>query len=584
MARMWRDRFSASDEAGETIERSRAWGRGRLVVATVMAFSLIAASCTGDTSTPEDEGGDDGAGSSEVKNPGVFVHSLGGEPETMDPAASTDGGFGNRAIIQMYDFLVDLPPDSAAPVPMISTEVPTQENGLVSDDGLTYTFPIREGVTFHDGTDLTADDVKYSWDRVMEMDLPEGQASRLTDIIDETTVVDEFTFEVTLNQPAAYFLTTVAYSPPAAIVSQDAVEANGGVVPGEPNEFMTTNEAGSGPYILEEWERGERIHFTKNEDYWNGAPALDARWEVVDDESVIVLGMQAGDFDLVEPTPQYVEQLQSSDNVCFDESGFLLEPLHLAFNLNIDPEQLPNSDTIPPDFFFDPRVRKAFNLAFDYDAMVNAGLEGFGASGTYLPPGVLGWSEDAPKYSQDLAEAERLFRESGWWDQGFEISVLVEEANPTFLPVGLILKDNLEAMNENFRVNVLQVAETQFDEAHGQTPFPYAMWIKNADPFTDPHQFMQTYFHPDGEWGERLGFRNGMADPDALADVIDRAALSTDVDEREALYGEALQMIYDDPMWIWAADEKNVQIYQCWVQDFVYNPLWIMPRWVFYDK
>jgi peptide/nickel transport system substrate-binding protein len=72
--------------------------------------------------------------------------------------------------------------------------------------------------------------------------------------------------------------------------------------------------------------------------------------------------------------------------------------------------------------------------------------------------------------------------------------------------------------------------------------------------------------------------------PDALADVIDRAAASTDAEEREALYGEALQMIYDDPMWLWAADEKNVQIFQCWVQDFVYNPLWIMPRWVFYDK
>jgi peptide/nickel transport system substrate-binding protein len=347
---------------------------------------------------------------------------------------------------------------------------------------------------------------------------------------------------------------------------------------------MTTNEAGSGPYMLDEWERGERLLFNKFEDYWNGAPALDARWEAVDDESVIVIGMQAGDYDLVEPTPQYVEQLQGSDNVCFDESGFLLEPLHLAFNLNIDPSQLPNSDTIPPDFFYDPRVRKAFNLAFDYDAMVNAGLEGFGASGTYLPPGVLGWSEDAPKYSQDLAEAERLFKETGWWDRGFEVSLLVEEANPTFLPVGLILKDNLEAMNDNFRVNVLQVAETQFDEAHGQTPFPYAMWIKNADPFTDPHQFMQTYFHPDGEWGERLGYRNGMENPEDLADVIDRAALSTDVDEREALYGEALQMIYDDPMWVWAADEKNVQIYQCWVQDFVYNPLWVMPRWVFYNK
>ncbi|MET0474330.1 MAG: ABC transporter substrate-binding protein [Mycobacterium sp.] len=552
-----------------------------------MVLIVAAQACTGGTATPEDEGGGDVGGdttSTEVENPGVLVHALGGEPESLDPAATTDGGFGNRAIIEVYDFLIDIPPDSAEPVPMISTEVPTQENGLVSKDGLTYTFPIREGVTFHDGSDLTAEDVKFSWDRVMEMDLPEGQASKLTDVITETRVVDDYTFEVDIKQPAAWFLTTVVYSPPAAIVSQDAVEANGGVIAGEPNEYMTTHEAGSGPYSLTQWDRGERLTFAKFEDYWGDPASLDARWEVVDDESVIVISMQAGDFDIVEPTPQYVSQLQDSDNVCFDDSGFLLEPLHLAFNLNIDPEQLPNSDTIPPDFFWDPKVRKAFALAFDYDAMVQAGLDGFGASATYLPPAVLGWSEDAPKYEQDLAEAERLFREAGWWDQGFEVSILVEEKNPTFTPVGLILKDSLEALNPNFRVNVVQVAETQFDEAHGKTPFPYAMWIKNADPYTDPYQFMQTYFHPDGEWGERLGYRNGMEDPDALADVIDRAAESTDVAEREQLYGEALQMIYDDPMWVWAADEKNVQIYQCWVENFVYNPLWIMPRWVFYDK
>lgn len=564
------------------ISGSKPWSRTGMLV--LLALILAAQACTG-ASTPDDEGGGDREGtSSEVNNPGVLVHALGGEPESLDPAATTDGGFGNRAIIQVYDFLIDIPPDSAAPVPMLATEVPTQENGLVSDDGLTYTFQIREGVTFHDGTDLTADDVKFSWDRVMEMDLPEGQASRLLDIIAGTRVVDDHTFEVDIKQPAAWFLTTVVYSPPAAIVSQDAVESNGGVVPGEPNEFLTTNEAGSGPYKLVEWDRGERLTFEKNESYWGDPATLDARWEVVDDESVIVIGMQAGDFDVVEPTPQYVSQLQSSDNVCFDDSGFLLEPLHLAFNLNIDPDQLPNSDTIPPDFFYDVRVRQGFALAFDYDAMVSAGLEGFGAVPTYLPPGVLGWSEDAPKYSQDLAEAERLFRESGWWDKGFEVSILVEQNNPTFTPVGLILKDSLEALNPKFRVNVVQVAETQFDEAHGQTPFPYAMWIKNADPYTDPYQFMQTYFHPDGEWGKRLGYRNGYSNAEELADVIDRAGESTDVAERETLYAQALRLIHDDPMWVWAADEKNVQIFQCWVQDFVYNPLWIMPRWVFYDK
>jgi peptide/nickel transport system substrate-binding protein len=564
----------------------RTFATRTLAIASALLLTLSMA--CGNASTPEGEGGGDSVGGegapSEVKNPGVFVHSLGGEPESLDPAATTDGGFGNRAIIQMYDFLVDIPPDSADPVPMVATEVPTKENNLVSPDGLTYTFPIREGIKFHDGTDLNAEDVKFSWDRVMTMNLPEGQASKLTDLIESTRVVDPYRFEVKLKEPAAYFLGTVAYSPPAAIVSKDAVDKNGGVQANQTNEFMTTNEAGSGPYKLTKWDRNQRLTFEKFADYWNGPAKLDARWEVVDDPSVIVIGMKAGDFDLVEPTPQYVTELKGTPNVCFNEAGFLLEPLHLAFNLAIDKAKLPKDDTIPADFFHDPRIRQAFDYAFDYDTMVQSGLEGFGANPTYLPPGVLGWSEDAPKYTQDLGQAEKLFKETGYWDKGFQVSILVEEANPTFTPVGLILKDSLEKLNPKFRVNVVQVAESQFDEMHGEDPFPYAMWIKNADPFTDPYQFMQTYFHPDGEWGTKLGYRSGMKDPDALADVLDKAAVSTNVDEREQLYKQALQMIHDDPMWVWAADEKNVQIMQCWVKDFVYNPLWIMPRWVFYNK
>ena len=126
--------------------------------------------------------------------------------------------------------------------------------------------------------------------------------------------------------------------------------------------------------------------------------------------------------------------------------------------------KLPPSDNIPADFFHDVRIRQAFDYAFDYDTMVQSGLEGFGANPTYLPPGVLGWSEDAPKYKQDLPQAEKLFKETGYWDKGFEVSILVEEDNPTFTPVGLILKDSLEKLNPKFRVNVVQVAESQFDE------------------------------------------------------------------------------------------------------------------------
>jgi peptide/nickel transport system substrate-binding protein len=544
---------------------------------------LLASACTG-ASTPTDEGstGENG-GADGVKNPGVLVHAQGGEPDSLDPARAEPGGRGGQAIIQGYEMLVARPVDGSEFIPSLATKVPTQENGLISDDGLTYTFPIRKGVTFHDGTDLTAEDVKYSWDRVVTMDLPEGGASLFTDIVAETRVVDDFTFEVTLKEPAGWFLAAVVYTPTAAIVSQDAVEENGGVVAGEPNEYMDTHMVGTAPHRFLSWDRGVNLRFEAFEDYWGEPVDLDARWEVVPDNSVGLLGMRAGDYDVIEPTPQFASELSGDENVCIEEAGFLLEPLHLAFNLNIPVDRLPPEDTIPADFFHDRRVRQAFNYTFDYQAYISAGLEGFGAPGTYIPPDMLGSDPDAPKYSQDLARAERLFRDTGWWDRGFTVSVLVESNNPTFEAVGLILKDSLENLNPKFRVNILIVPEARFDEAHSTVPFEFPMWIKNADLFADPHQLMMTYFHPDGEWGETLGFSNGYEDPGRIARLIERAGASTDVAEREALYSELLTLLHEDPMWLWAADERNVQVHQCWV-DFQYNPLWITPLWQHMSK
>ncbi len=551
-----------------------------------LALILAAQACTG-AATPEEDGGDTGSvptGSNpDVQNPGVLVHAQGGEPDSLDPARAEPGGRGGQAIVQVYETLVSRPVSGPNFEPGLATEVPTQENELVSEDGLTYTFPIREGVTFHDGTDLTADDVKYSWDRVITMDLPEGGASLFTDIVAGTAVVDDFTFEVTLTEPAGWFMAAVVYTPTASIVSQDAVEANGGVVAGEPSEYMDTNMVGTGAHRFIAWDRGVNLTFEAFPDYWGGAVSFDARWEVVPDNSVGLLGMEAGDYDIIEPTPQFASQLEGNENICIEDAGFLLEPLHLAFNLNIDEGSLPDGDTIPADFFFDPRVRQAFNYAFDYEAYIAAGLEGFGQPGTYLPPDMLGSDPTAPKYAQDLAQAEELFRASGWWDRGFTASVLVESNNPTFEAVGLILKDSLERLNPNFRINILIVPEARFDEAHGSVPFPYPMWIKNADLFADPHQMMMTYFHPDGEWGETHAFRNGYVDPDGIASLIEEAGSSTDVTEREEIYAQLLRLLHDDPMWLWAADEKNVQIHQCWV-DFQYNPLWITPLWRYMGK
>ena len=519
-----------------------------------------------------------GVNAQTIKNPGVLVHAADDEATTLDPAQVEAGEGGETVILQVYDRLLEFGPSGPELIPGLATTVPSVENGMISDDGMTYTFKIRKGAVFHDGTDVTAEDVKFSWDRIVEMDLPEGQAGVISDIVSETKVVDDYTFQVILLEPSASFLNSTVVSMAASIVSKDAVMANGGVVEGEPNEYMAQNAVGSGPYKLKAWNRGENILLDINENYWGNKAKLAARIEIGAEPDVRVLGLRAGNYDTIETDPSFVADIEGADGVTLHTGGLLLEPIHVGFNLNIPDGALPKEDTIPTDFFHDPRIRQAFNYAFDYEAFLMGPLAGFGEFNPhYLPIGIFGHDPDAPRYgAQDKAKAEALFREAGYWDNGFSVSVITEEAN-LFADAALVLKDSIEGLNPNFRINVLAVAEAVFDEAHAQNPVEYAMWVKNADPFADPHPYMSAYQHPDGEWGEVHGFANGYRNPEKIAELIDSASTELDVKKRAAMYSELQKMLFDDPMWLITAQEGVTMAYRDWVTGFVHNPLWPRP-------
>jgi len=523
----------------------------------------------------------------EVRNPGLLVHAADDEPTTLDPAQVEPGEGGETMILQVYDRLLDIGPASSELIAALATEVPTDDNGLISEDGLVYTFPLREGVTFHDGTPFTADDVKYSWDRVMTMDLPEGAAGLLIDSIVSTEVVDDHTFRVTLEERSASFLYSVVISMTASIVSQDAVEANGGIEAGTPNQFMAGNMVGTGPYKFVAWNRNENLQFEVFDDYWGEPANLDLRVEIGGDPDVRVLGLRAGEYDTIETDPSFISDIEGADGVTIYSEGLLLEPLIIGMNLNIPEGSLPAGDTIPEDFFHDPRVRQAFNHAFDYQAFLNGPLAGYGDFNPhFVPIGIFGYDPEAPVYAQqDAAKAEALFRETGYWDEGFTVSVITEEGN-LFALMSLVLKDSLERLNPNFRVNVLAVAESVFDDAHASDPLEYAMWAKNADPAADPDAYFQVYAHPDGDWGTVHGFANGYTDPDRIASLIDQAALELDLETRAALYSELQTALYEEPMWIIGAQEGVVTAYRSWLQGFAMQPIWPRPglRFALFDK
>ncbi len=213
-------------------ERSRrAAGQGRWVLAVVPLLFVTA--CTGAGGPDSDAA--DGAGGGDVRNPDVIVHHQNGEPATLDPARAEQGEKGEAFIDNVYERLVDVGPESRELIPSLATEVPTQDNGLVSEDRLTYTFPLREDVTFHDGTELHRRGRRLLVGAGHGDEPPGGpgvgaRRQRRQRARRSTSPP----FEVTLTEPDASFLYSVVLNTVASVVSPEAVEENGGVEAGHP--------------------------------------------------------------------------------------------------------------------------------------------------------------------------------------------------------------------------------------------------------------------------------------------------------------------------------------------------------------
>lgn len=565
--------------------RSIAWR----ILALCAILSLVVAAC-GNESTDDTTDGTtvtdstSGEASGDVPNPDVLVITVNDDVFNLDPAAVNGNDVGMDVILNVYDRLTAIAAEDGAVIPSLSTEVPSLDNGMISADGLTYTFPIREGVVFSDGTDLTAEDVKYSWDRVLEMNLPEGQA-QLFENVAETRVVDDYTFEVTLGAVDASFLAFLAAHPVASVVSQDAVEANGGVVAGQPNEYMAQNMVGTGPYTLATWERGDRMNFDINPDYWGEPAHLPVRWELIVDSPAT--GLQAKEYDIVDISPTDVPSIEPIEHAVVDTSILDLQVLQIGMNMNIAEGALPAGDTIPLDFFQDVRVRQAFNYAFNYQGYIDGILGGLGGRGSFiLPVEMYGYDPDAPIYPTDPAMAEQLFTEAGYWEDGFTITIASDQTHEGFTGAALTLKDSIEALNPNFHVNVNAVPEAQFDEILVTDPLPVAMWSYTSSQYSTPDAYLFDSALSDGRYGAVNSFVDGYSDPEAIDALIRSARTELDEDARLEILSEIQNVLYEEAMWIMPANEGAPSARGEWVTGHIENPMWPRPSqyWALYDK
>jgi peptide/nickel transport system substrate-binding protein len=237
-------------------------------------------------------------GNPEIKNPTIYTRYDIGEPRTLDPAESYDSASSDM-INNIYETLVTYKGnDSKTIYPSLATDwvAPTGNSS-------TWTFHLRHGVQFSNGDAFTAEDVKYSFDRVLIMNSPDSGVSWiLSQCMDtnSTKVIDDYTVEINLTKPYGGFLVLLAFTV-ASVVDKKVVEANGGVVANTDNEWMKEHAVGTGPYTLDHWTHNSEIVLKKNDLYWGGWTGKHVDTVVVktaDEASTRILALQTGDADV----------------------------------------------------------------------------------------------------------------------------------------------------------------------------------------------------------------------------------------------------------------------------------------------
>ena len=270
----------------------------------------------------------------------TVTYAAGADPDSLDPAnaESNPSEAVNRMIFEnlvKFDPKLNLVPGLA-------------EKWEQAADGMSWTFSLRKGVKFHDGTPFNAEAAKYFFDRMIGPEKP-SRAGLYAPLVESTTVVDEHTVKVNMKAPFAFLLNNIAHSA-SGIVSPTAHKAMGKDIARKP--------VGTGPFKFVEWVHGDHLTLVPNDSYWGGKPKLEKIIvKTVKEESARVMMLQSGDAQLAVRLPsEDIPRLEKDAKIQLDSTE-TLRVLYIGFNCAKKP-------------FSDERVRQAFNLAMDRESIV----------------------------------------------------------------------------------------------------------------------------------------------------------------------------------------------------------------------
>ncbi|MFA1821974.1 ABC transporter substrate-binding protein [Virgibacillus oceani] len=479
-----------------------------LVALLAITLMILLAACGGDDSVESIDNNDDQSSEESSEDTGESEETAGEqilkiandqEPAGLDPHI-TPAHSSVRVYSKVYSTLVgfdenmEITPDLA-------------EEWDWTDD-TTLVFQLREGATFHNGDDVTAEDVVYSFERILDEETGSHIASYFSSV-DSIEATDTHKVAFNLSEPDATLLTNFTNSS-AAIVNQSVVEENGD---------LQQVAVGTGPFKFEEWVPDNSVTLVKNEDYFvDGQPALDqVEYYTMVDEAARLSSIRTGEIDMTTVTAQSAELLEAEDGINIMEYQ-TLEYSYAGFDMN-------------HEILSDEKVRQALSMATNRESIVDIVWDGQAVVSGPIAPSMGDWSIDVTQhelYSNDLDQARDLLEDAGY-PEGFEIEITTASTYDDMIDTAQILQQQWAEIGVNATIS--QVEWGEYLDIWTNTSADILIGRNGSG--SDPDRAMNYFFNSEGSanvWG--------YAD-ETYDEIVYEGKTTIDENERNEIYTEA---------------------------------------------
>lgn len=419
------------------------------------------------------------------------------EPPHLDPTSAAAGAIDSVLYSNVFEGLTRFMSDGSV-VPGLA------ESWEISDDGLTYTFRLRSGVTFHDGTTMDAEDVKFSLDRIIAEDSANAQKA-LYAAISEVTVVDPQTVEVKLSEPNGNMIFNLAWGD-AVIVAPESIDN------------IKQTPIGTGAFKFESWTQGDKVELVRNDNYWGDAPALaSATFKFISDPTAAFAAVMAEDVDVFAgfPAPENMPQFEA-------------DPRFQVIVGSTEGETILSTNNKQPPFD-NVKVRQALAHAIDRQAIIDGAMFGLGTPiGTHFAPHNPAYVDLTGQSNYDPEKAKALLAEAGFAD-GFETTLHLPP--PSYARRGgEIIASQLAEVGIKAEITNVEWAQWLETVFRGKN---FGLTIVSH---TEPMD-IGIYANPDYYF---------QYDNKAFQDLIAKFNTTSDPDMRNQMMAEAQQIIADD--------------------------------------